>query len=393
VESLSDAILSIVRADLVYVRLKLSDEGEAHEVARTSGPRDKTPPAGAIGAALAPWLVSSPASPITIADPLGAGSLRIFILPLDDGNARGEVCIGSRRAEFPTEMDQLICRVVCNEAAVAIRAARLVEELRRLRDDLEIQVQERTAKLIQVNHTLRAEVEERKRAERELKDSLDQVRVLSSHLQSAREEERARIAREIHDELGQSLTALKMDLAWLRRGVKRGSAAVSSDRLLEKIDSMNEIVDTTIGTVQRIATELRPAVLDTLGLVSALEWHARDFQKRTGIRCEFISNVDSVDLDQGRMMAVFRIFQESLTNVWRHAKATRVRARLNRRGRILTLTIQDDGVGIGEADITGTESLGLMGMRERALLLGGDVRIVGAPKRGTKVTLRLPIPP
>jgi signal transduction histidine kinase len=233
----------------------------------------------------------------------------------------------------------------------------------------------------------------RKRAEQRLTDSLQRLHTLASHLQSVREEERTRIAREVHDELGQTLTGLKMSLAELKRSVERNPQAVSAEMLLEKILSMNTLIESTLSTVRRIATELRPAVLDTLGLVSALEWQAQDFARKTGISCQFSSRLEEVMLDGERKTAVFRIFQESLTNVWRHAGASRVRARLERRSGMLVLMVEDNGRGIREEDLSGSKSFGLLSMRERALLLGGEVEIVGKPKKGTRVTLKLPILP
>lgn len=252
--------------------------------------------------------------------------------------------------------------------------------------DRDVQVIEQAAQLAGI-------AIERKQAEETLQDSLTQMRVLASHLQSVREEESARIAREAHDELGHALTGLKMDVAWLKRHLKHDRDAVSTLELLERVDSMNGLVEATIKTVRRIAQELRPAVLDTLGLVPALEWQAQDFQRRTGIRCQFISSHEQVNLDQERMIAVFRIFQESLTNVWRHAKATRVRARLEESDGVLTLTVQDNGIGIRETDLTASKTFGLLSMRERALLLGGRVQIAGVPKKGTTVTMHIPLHP
>lgn len=230
-----------------------------------------------------------------------------------------------------------------------------------------------------------------KNAEQSLHESLQRLHTLTNHLQSVREEERARVAREVHDELGQSLTGLKLELAWLKRHTPRNGEAIPSEPLLEKMDSMNGLIEATIKAVRRIATELRPVILDTFGLIPALEWQAQDFQKRTGISCKFLSDQDMITMDQERMNAVFRIAQESLTNVMRHARATQARVRLESSEKTLTLTIWDNGIGIGANELTGAKSFGLLSMRERALLLGGELRIVGTPKKGTTVTLKLPI--
>lgn len=234
------------------------------------------------------------------------------------------------------------------------------------------------------------DITDRKRTEESLQTSLEQLHILTSHLQSVREEERARVAREVHDELGQALTGLKIDLAWLKRNMLREHEEASQEELQVKFDGMNAAIEATIKAVRRIATELRPAILDMLGLVPALEWLTQDFQERTGILCDFRSNLEEAALSQERMIAVFRICQESLTNVSRHAGATRVRVRLNAHAKELTLTVQDNGKGISAA-AQASSSFGLFSMRERAMLLGGEVQIEGASEKGTKVMLRLPM--
>src|SRR5207244_2973139 len=165
---------------------------------------------------------------------------------------------------------------------------------------------------------------ERKRAEERLRRSREQLRSLSAHLQSVREEERTHIAREIHDELGQMLTGLKIDLSWLENRLGRNGHPKTQPLLLDKIKSISNLVGSTIQTVRRISTELRPGVLDDLGLTAAIEWQGQEFQARTGIRCKFNCNVEEVKLDPDRSTAVFRIFQETFINVARHANATQV---------------------------------------------------------------------
>ncbi len=226
----------------------------------------------------------------------------------------------------------------------------------------------------------------RGREEIYLERSSDPLRALSAHLQNAREEERTRIAREIHDELGQSLTALKMDLSWL---AKRLPADQQS--LLERTRTISDLVDRMIQSIWRITAELRPAILDELGLRAAIEWQAQEFQNRTAIRCRFLPGKEITDLDQDRSIAVFRIFQEALTNVARHAAATRVRIALALRNSALALKIQDNGRGIAQRDVLSSRSLGLMGMRERAHLFGGTLNIWGSPDKGTSVVLNIPI--
>ena len=243
------------------------------------------------------------------------------------------------------------------------------------------------------------DVTKRKRADRELRASREKLRELSARLQSVREEEKSSIAREIHDELGQALTGLKMDLSWLRHRLYPGYSSRSQkstrrgDRnaVLEKTRSMSKLIDSTIKTVQRITTELRPAVLDDLGLIAALEWQAQEFQTRTGIRCNISSSLAELDSQKDVATAIFRIFQESLTNVSRHAHATNVHVSLSQKDRDLVLELQDNGRGISDSEIASANSLGLVGIRERAILLGGEVMIQGVPRIGTTVTVRVPI--
>lgn len=230
------------------------------------------------------------------------------------------------------------------------------------------------------------DITERKEAEEQLERSLEQLRALSARLQSVREEERTRIAREIHDELGQAMTGLKMDLAWLARQLPTDAPS-----LRQKVGSMSHLVDETIQVVRRISTELRPGVLDDLGLLAALEWQAQEFQTRTGIRCRLTTNVEELELDTERSTALFRIFQETLTNVARHAQATEVTVRLDLCEAHLILEVKDNGVGISSQALTDSHSLGLLGMRERALLFGGSLDVRGEPERGTTVTVRIPL--
>jgi signal transduction histidine kinase len=226
---------------------------------------------------------------------------------------------------------------------------------------------------------------ERRRAEEQLLQSHEQLRSLSLYLQCVREEERIRIAREVHDELGQALTGLKLQLTWL------GARLPAELRPLhERIRMMSRSIDETIQAVRRIATELRPGVLDSAGLTAALEWQAQEFEKQTGLQCRVRSTVRETLWDQDLNTAFFRIFQETLTNVIRHAHATKVEVRFAEVGDFLVLIVKDDGQGISEMEIHNTKSIGLLGMRERAALLGGEVRLRGEPGKGTTVTVRIP---
>ena len=227
----------------------------------------------------------------------------------------------------------------------------------------------------------------RKSYEDELKNSREQLRGLASHLQTAREDEKKRIAFEIHDELGYALTALKLDLAWLAKKAK-----IKEDVLTKKIKEMTELIETTIKKVRTISTQLRPSILDHFGLIAAIEWQASEFQKRTAIRCKVVFEPKDIFLDDPRATAVFRIFQETLTNITRHAKATRVDVSLSKTGGEIELKVVDNGVGIDAGQLNNFKSLGLLGIQERADFLGGVVEIKGEKGLGTSVTLRIPAP-
>jgi len=233
------------------------------------------------------------------------------------------------------------------------------------------------------------DITERREAELELRRSQEELRSLSYHLQSVREKESKRIAAEIHDVLGQQLTALKIDLSWLTGRV--APLGESGKEIQAKIDAMSDLIDKTIQSVQKISAELRPVMLDDLGLGPAIEWLAQDFENRTKIKCRLRLSCDDIDLDPDRSTVVFRISQEALTNVARHAKATAVDISLGEQGRALVLRISDNGKGIRENEIYAPSSLGLMGMRERIRPFGGKLEITGIPEKGTALTVTLPL--
>jgi PAS domain S-box-containing protein len=229
------------------------------------------------------------------------------------------------------------------------------------------------------------DITEMKRAEQELRASSEQLRDLAAHLLTVREEERARISREVHDELGQSLTAVKMDLAWLEGRLPR-----SDGQMLKRIHSTLKLADSIIQAIRRISTELRPGVLD-LGLAAAVEWQVQEFQARSGIQCKvrlLTQDVFAPDVST----ALFRILQETLTNVARHAKATRVEVVQQKQRDRVVLMIRDNGQGFDQVGPSLSKSLGLLGMRERAAILGGQVNISSAPGNGTTVTAWIPLP-
>lgn len=234
------------------------------------------------------------------------------------------------------------------------------------------------------------DITEQKRGEEKLRASREQLRALSGHLQSIREEERARIAREIHDELGQLLTALSMDASWLQKKLSQVEPSLAKP-MKAQLTSMINMIDSAIQQVRKIAAELRPRVLDDLGLVPAIEWQVQEFQARTGIRCRLFTNTEEIHLDQELATAVFRILQESLTNIARHAYATRAEITLNVAPDRLLLEVRDDGVGISNDVIGSPSSLGLLGMKERATLLGGSLTVKGEHKQGTTVTVEIPL--
>jgi PAS domain S-box-containing protein len=220
----------------------------------------------------------------------------------------------------------------------------------------------------------------------ELNESSRQLQALAANLELAREEERTQIARELHDQLGQALTAMKYDLAWLTdRLVQKDST------LAQKAKAITEQMDTMVKTVRRISTELRPGMLDDLGLAASIEWQARDFEKRTGIVCAVSVPAEDLPLERAQSVALFRIFQEALTNVARHAGAQHIEVKLFATPETLTLQVHDDGRGIQKQEIAGLHSLGLLGMRERAKRLGGAFDIQGKRGDGTIVTVSIPV--
>jgi len=230
------------------------------------------------------------------------------------------------------------------------------------------------------------DVTERKRSEEQFRASSEQLRALAARVQSAREDERTYVAREIHDELGQTCTALKMDLVLLVQQLPKNRR-----RAHERAQSMVKLIDDMIHSLRRIASELRPGTLDDLGLLAAIEWQAQEFESRSGVKCHLALPQAEIALDSDRSTAIFRIFQETLTNVARHANATRVNVRLVGDAESLTLEVTDNGKGIDETRASAHNSLGLLGMRERALLLGGEFNVAGVSGQGTTVTLRVPL--
>ncbi len=278
------------------------------------------------------------------------------------GQLSGLLVLGPKLSGQPyTIEDKELIHTICNQISTNLENVRLYAESQR-------------------------EVAIRKKAEEELRQSRERLRNLSAHIESMREAERTSIAREVHDELGQSLTALKMDLAWLHKRLPEKPEALN-----KKANEMAELITTTIQTVKRISTELRPGVLDDLGLIAAIEWQTQEFRERTQIPCEFITESEDIDLSRDISTTVFRILQEALTNITRHANATRVEVILRKGDGQLMLQVRDNGKGITEEQITDTNSFGIIGMRERARLVNGSITIKGISGKGTIVTVNIPI--
>ena len=230
------------------------------------------------------------------------------------------------------------------------------------------------------------DITDRKAAESKLEESYRDIRKLTAHLQHIREEERSHIAREIHDELGQQLTVLKMDISWLNK--RLGEDAESAVK--KKMRELLEMLDGTVKTVRRISSELRPSMLDDLGLVATMEWQMGEFQKRTGIKTKMKATETDLHLSADNTTGLFRIFQESLTNVARHAGASEVMIILEMEGNHVELSIRDNGVGFEMQQARNKKTLGILGMRERAHLMGGDYNLHSVPGEGTIVKVRLP---
>ena len=268
-----------------------------------------------------------------------------------------------------TQVELRLVDAIAQQAGIAIENAELLASMQEFNQELERRVLVRTVQL--------------KVASDELWKSREELRALSRHVEGVREQERTRISREIHDELGQALTALKMDLAAIGAQCRGHVDPATASRPVVMVDRM-------IASVRRIATELRPQILDDLGLQPTLEWQAQEFSSRSGIACRFRRTGDAADIDADRSTALFRIFQELLTNVARHAQATQAQIRLAVGRASVRLEVRDNGVGMRAVPPERT-GLGLLGIRERAAAFGGDVLIRSAPRKGTHVRIRIPL--
>ena len=277
------------------------------------------------------------------------------------------------------------------EGSIASRrmgALRIVTGLRRDGEEFPIdasisQLTEADGKFFTV---ILRDVSERVRAEEALRRSKDELHELASAAHRAREQEKSRIARELHDELGQSLTALQMDVAWCRERTPEDSQDMAM-----RLARMEALLETTVAATRRISSDLRPLMLDDLGLRPALEWLVENFTQHTGVQCGLSMKAQELELPDVHATAVFRTVQESLTNIAKHARASRVDVTIDHEASTLAVSVRDDGVGFAAEDSRKPNSFGLLGLRERAALLGGEAKITSAPGHGTRVEVRFPV--
>jgi signal transduction histidine kinase len=308
------------------------------------------------------------------------GPRALLGVPLEaHGRVLGALMLAMSESGRPFAEDDLpMLQELARRAAVALDNARLFAQAQRFAVELEQRVADRTAELRASEAALRQS------QDRLMQESAARQRA-QQQLEHGRETERARIAREVHDELGGTLTALKMGLYRLRR---LDSLAPQAQ---EQIAQLAAEIDDSAQVVRRIAQELRPAVLDDFGLVAALEWQFSEFRKRSGLRGEWRCDLDGVDLPSQAAIACFRIFQEALTNVARHAEASQVQVIVRREADELLLQVADNGRGMPPAGEAAPGRLGLVGMHERAALLAGTLEVTSVPGQGTTVTLRVPL--
>jgi PAS domain S-box-containing protein len=245
----------------------------------------------------------------------------------------------------------------------------------------------------EITHFLavKEDITERKKAEGEIKTSQEQLRALAAHLQNIREQERSAIAREIHDELGQVLTSLKMNLHFINKNIVPDENNINIHELKNEIKSMMSVIDNSVVRIRKIITELRPEVLDNLGLMAALEWQVKEFETKSGIQTKLKNLCGDIEIDKDVSIAVYRIFQEALTNIARHAKASEVDVKIEWFNNHLQMEIKDNGIGYDTYKISDKKTFGVLGMRERVIILGGDFKIEKMNPFGTKVSVSVPL--
>jgi len=314
------------------------------------------------------WMITARNSPEDVLKVLKAGANDYLDKPIDINYLKIRATIAEQQAS------NLQKRKVAEEA------------LQKTYGELEVKVKERTVALSETVQALENEIQVRKQTEHLVTETKNQLRALSAHLISIQEEQQRRISREIHDELGQAMTAIKIDLVWLEQQLPE-----ELDLLKEKIFKLVPLVSNTIKTIQRICAELRPGILDDLGLVSALEWLCQEFQERTQIQCQLDILPEELVVPNELGTPVFRICQETMTNVMRHAEASRFSIFIHQDPNELYIEIRDNGRGITREEQEDPMSLGLIGMRERVLPWNGEVSIQGKPGQGTQITVKIPL--
>jgi len=285
-----------------------------------------------------------------------------------------------------TGLHARLVRALGGERDERRRVQETTSELNELNASLERRIAQRTAELEASNRELRQEAAEHRRAEQALQRSREELHELASVGATAREQEKSRIARELHDELAQSLTALKMDVGWIEN-----HGPVFDQALASKVAAMHRLLDETVSATRRIASDLRPLMLDDLGLVAAAQWLAESFQKRHGIECRLSIEPPEIDLPDPQATAVFRIMQEALANAAKHAHASRIEIELRAQDGEIRLRVHDDGRGFDAAAPRKPTSFGIVGLRERAHLVGGRIAIDTAPGHGTTIEVSIPL--
>lgn len=255
---------------------------------------------------------------------------------------------------------------------------------------VEIRARDLTAQPDSIRIAAVRDLTQRKQAEKSIYESKEQLKRFAARLQNIREEERVSISRELHDNLGQSLTALRMDLFRISKNIGQLEKTNGTEMIGKNIQEMISLVDSNIQLVRKISRDLRPTLLDDLGLLAAIEWQVNDFKQRSGIDCKLATTLDKIEIDKSKSIGIYRIVQEALTNIVRHSKASEVVIKIYSHDGNICLEVNDNGCGITEDQIYNTKTLGLLGMRERAFLIGGELSIQGTLDKGTKLLLTYP---